>query len=109
LLIAFTLFGTFGAAEENGGLSMPFKDGNELYQECTAGPSRLFCIGYIEGVADALSRMHLQCLPEQVAARQIVELAVNYLRDHPEKRHLVASDEVGLALVQAFPCKEQAH
>jgi hypothetical protein len=40
----------------------------------------------------------------RATARQLADIAVNYLRDHPEQRHYVASADVALALASAFPC-----
>jgi len=89
-----------------------FLSGNKLLEACT--PVQLpFCYGYVEGVADALqstfSALHMQqhalfCLPQGVTSRQLVDIATNYLRDHPEQRHTVASANVALALANAFPC-----
>ena len=71
------------------------------------------CYAYVEGVVDALQstfsapRMQqhaLFCLPQGVISRQLVDIAINYLHDHPEQRHNVASANVALALANAFPC-----
>ena len=68
------------------------------------------CYAYVEGVADdaqaTFSALHVKlfCLPQGVTSRQLVDIATNYLRDHPEQRHTVASANVVLALANAFPC-----
>jgi len=89
-----------------------FVSGNKLLEICTPvqTPS---CYAYVEGAADAFqstfSALHMQqhalfCLPEGTTSRQLVDIATNYLRDHPEQRHDVASANVALALANAFPC-----
>ena len=91
-----------------------FITGNRLLEVCTPvqTPS---CYAYVEGVVDALQstfgalriQQHaLFCLPQGVTSRQLVDIATNYLSDHPERRHYVASAQVGLALANAFPCPQ---
>ncbi|MGO8842404.1 MAG: Rap1a/Tai family immunity protein [Methyloceanibacter sp.] len=36
---------------------------------------------------------------------QLEDIAKHYLFDHPEKRHLPASDLVTVALNEKFPCR----
>ena len=89
-----------------------FVTGNRLLEICTPvqTPS---CYAYVEGATDAFqstfSALHMQqhalfCLPQGVTSRQLVDIATNYLRDHPEQRHTVASANVALAFANAFPC-----
>ena len=89
-----------------------FVTGNRLLEVCSPvqGPT---CYAYVEGVVDdaqsTFSALHmgqhaLFCLPQGVTSRQLVDIATNYLRDHPEQRHNVASANVVLALADAFPC-----
>jgi Ssp1 endopeptidase immunity protein Rap1a len=65
-----------------------------------------FCIGYVMGVSDSLQGLHLTCSPREVTGKQVIDLVVSRLRDHPDARQYVASQEVTLALVTAFPCKK---
>ena len=73
-----------------------------------------FCYGYIEGVSDALQSMYnalqikhgMFCVPLGADSKQLADITINYIRDHPEKRHYVASEEVALALQHAFPCPD---
>ena len=85
---------------------------NRLLETC-APVQTPTCYTYVEGVIDALqstfSALRMQqhalfCLPQGVISRQLVDIAINYLRDHPEQRHNVASANVALALANAFPC-----
>jgi hypothetical protein len=87
-----------------------FVSGNKLLEACT--PVQLpSCYAYVEGVADALQstfsalqKHALFCLPQGTTPRQLADIAINHLRDHPEQRHNVASANVALALANAFPC-----
>src|SRR5262245_53235215 len=91
-----------------------FVTGNRLLEVCTPvqTPS---CYAYVEGAADAFqstfSALHIQqhalfCLPQGATSRQLVDIAINYLRDHPEQRDYVASANVARALANAFPCPQ---
>ena len=90
-----------------------FVTGNRLLEICTPVQTPP-CYAYVEGVADAFqsttfSALRMQqnalfCLPQGVTSRQLIDIAINYLRDHPEQRHDVASANVALAFANAFPC-----
>jgi hypothetical protein len=108
VLAAGLLWPASGFAEE----FPSFVSGNRLLEVCdpVQSPS---CYAYVEGATDAFqftfSALHVQqhalfCLPQGVTSRQLVDIATNYLRDHPERRHTVASGNVALALANAFPC-----
>jgi hypothetical protein len=93
-------------------LFLGFVTGNRLLEICTPAQQPT-CYAYVEGVADdaqsTFSALHmgrnaLFCLPQGVTSRQLVDIATNYLRDHPETRHNVASANVVLAFANAFPC-----
>ena len=111
VLVAGFLCPASGFAQD---LFPAFVTGNKLLEACT--PVQLpFCYAYVEGATDAsqstFSALHMQqhalfCLPQGVTARQLVDIATNYLRDHPEQRHTVASADVALALANAFPCPQ---
>ena len=107
ILVALTLFCFVvdeGAAQ--------FRNGNELFQDCEGGddPQQKqtgdpggqwgMCLGFILGVADAL---HF-CIPTGVNSGQVKDVVTLYLRDHPEQRHLPASDLVTAAIKEKFPC-----
>jgi hypothetical protein len=92
--------------------SPAFVSGNRLLEICTP-VQQPTCYAYVEGVVDdaqaTFSALHMQqhalfCLPQGVTSRQLVDIATNYLRDHPEQQHTVASANVVLALANAFPC-----
>jgi hypothetical protein len=115
-IVAVTLAAT-------GTASATFKNGNDLYSECTAPTDwqrrYLFCYGYIEGIADAEDIEDLRasgfmdpkakgnalCLPAGVQLGQLKDVVVQYLVGHPERRHRSAAALVELALSAAFPCR----
>jgi hypothetical protein len=103
-----------------------FTDGNELFDECegfgtqgTLSPEQImrfrYCEAYIVAVADTLAWLKTglrastgksvkYCPPKGADPHQLTSVAVNYLRDYPEKRHLAAASLVGNALAKSFPC-----
>jgi hypothetical protein len=84
-----------------------FLTGNDLLAACSA-PTGTFpvgqCLGYIQGVVDAASVSQRLCLPHTVNAGQMRDIVVAYLRQHPENRHLAASNFVEIAMGQFFAC-----
>ena len=91
-------------------------DGNTLHQLCnsTSESAKISCTIYIRGVLDASIAMEdlhkipkkqkLMCMPGEVSRYQMIDVAKNYLRDHPEERH-----NSGLVLIinsmQKFECE----
>ena len=76
--------------------------GNYLMKQCTSAPDS-FCAGYIAGVID--TNHALFCFPPEVTNRQIINITIIYLHDHPEKLDRHAPNLVIKALRAAFPCK----
>ena len=67
-----------------------------------------YCLGYINGVAEALNQEgKLVCFPPGVNGGQVQKIAVKYLEDHPEHHHLRSIWLVARALHLAFPCEQQ--
>ena len=85
-----------------------FYSGNDLYAKCTAPEGsldRVYCIGIMAGLADAFETDGTTCLPKNASVGQVMDVVVNYLRDHPDGRHFAMAREAELALNSAFPCK----
>jgi Rap1a immunity proteins len=91
-----------------------FKDGNDIYLQCaapTGDTQRGICLGYIEGIADAMERNAtngwelLACIPANVRNTQLRDVVTQYLWANPAKRHWVASGLIIEALSSAFPCR----
>lgn len=77
--------------------------GNDLMQRCIAAPDS-FCAGYIGGVVDTSHALF--CVPPEVGKREIINMTIMYLRDHPKKLGLYAPNLVIHAMGAAFPCKD---
>jgi hypothetical protein len=43
------------------------------------------------------------CIPANADMNQIVDVFRGYLKEHPEKRHLISANLAGEAFSQAFP------
>jgi len=76
--------------------------GNHLMKHCISAPDS-FCAGYIKAVID--TNHALFCVPPKVTNRQIINITIIYLHDHPEKLDRSAPNLVINALQAAFPCK----
>jgi hypothetical protein len=68
------------------------------------------CLGYLWSIIDLQSSGSAingkkACIPRNADMGQIVDLFKNYIRDHPEKRHLLAANLVAEAFALAFPCR----
>ena len=98
---------------QNPGAIRAFQSGNQLYAACEADTG--LCMGYVAGVADAMSLVQVTggsiagvvaCIPFPVVIGEAKDVAVKYLREHPELRAYTAVDLVAFALHDAFPCPE---
>lgn len=85
-----------------------FFTGNQLNEQCNGKSVFLqgACSGFIMGVLDSLNE-RVFCVDAGVTVEQANDVVKLYLHDHPEKRHLAASDLVGVALKEKFPCNAQ--
>ena len=89
-----------------------FYSGNELYsylQDFRKTSSRddttaFVGAGYVVGVFDA-GNGRLWCAGDQVSVRQVIDIAFDYLDQHPESRRFEAASVVRDALSDAFPCE----
>lgn len=94
-----------------GGSSM---NGNKLLAYCEhqmGSPEWTLCMGYIQGSTDQIKTMRrvfgdspISCVPASVTIGQMMDVGVEYLRAHPETRHLDASSLMLDAATKAFPC-----
>jgi hypothetical protein len=66
--------------------------GNKLLEVCASpGGDESLCLGYILGVADALSEWNYAhdadpCIRPEITGRQIKDIVINYLQQRPEHR-----------------------
>ena len=72
------------------------------------------CLSYIAGVTDSLLAVQdglppaggKVCLPDGASLQQVKDVVVRRLRTHPESRRYGAASEIGIALLEAFPCSK---
>lgn len=88
-------------------------DGNFFYETCRDRATQIACTAFVAGVSEGVEMQHefgggrakLFCKPQQATFGQMVDIYIQYLRTHPEQRHMSAAPLVVLALVDKFPCK----
>lgn len=91
-----------------------FESGNSLYARCSTAVEdavdvdAIACAGYISGISDALSVTDIYgfraCIPDSATRAQVRDIVKEFLRRHPETRHLAAAPLAAHALANAFPC-----
>jgi hypothetical protein len=96
-----------------------YDNGNELFANCSAKGDNLvsafktgLCDGYVIGVADALAdganiNGFTACPTGSVAKKQMYDIVLRYLTQHPEMRHYGAVGLVAAAISDAFPCRDK--
>tara|TARA_E500000318_G_scaffold111566_1_gene130599 strand:+ start:528 stop:854 length:327 start_codon:yes stop_codon:yes gene_type:complete len=92
-----------------------FHTGNSLLEVCERQNTlnQSICLSYIQGAFDAglfydVHRVKSGkiCVPRKLQSIQLRDVFLQYLRFHPEERHLFAGVLVIAALKDAFPCSE---
>jgi len=65
-----------------------------------------FCTDYLLGYAYALDGRSGSgvCVPDGIGVRQLRDVAIRYLRDHPDAQQQDASIAIPAALSAGFPC-----
>lgn len=102
LIITLWPLSAFSAAGDT------FFTGDMLHKYCSQSSEN--CSSYAAGVVDALitvgaaQKVPIICLHERTDLGQAVDVITNYLRAHPEKRHVNAASLATVALEHAFPC-----
>jgi len=94
---------------------VPDYSGNDLLRECTDknSVSEVHCLGFISGVWAGASLMAIAyhvdkpffLIPDGATADQLKDVAVRFLNEHPEKRHMLAGVLILEAWKEAFPPK----
>jgi Rap1a immunity proteins len=83
-------------------------DGRALTAEAAQASS--FCQGFLAGVEYGHSalvqagRAPLFCLPETVGMKEVIEVVLEYLRQHPDQRQRDGGTVVAEALGGRYPC-----
>ncbi len=92
-----------------------FMTGNQLLAECADmedSAKRNRCSAYVIGVSDATMYFRAtlglpMCNPGKVTIGQARDVALKYLKEHPEVRHAGASELVAAAITDAFCPKDR--
>src|SRR6267154_762115 len=98
LLLSMALFPALVRAEAT------FSDGSQLYESCVSATAsalefqRGYCVGFVEGTA---STTDMACFPAGVKLRQVIDVVIDYLREHPENRQGAANRIVQIAISKA--------
>jgi hypothetical protein len=119
IILGFTLCTwTVASDERSAGVA---DSGNGFLSACqysmsedsyTAG----LCLGYVRGVSDAVDALYkltasarpeaipLFCIPKGGTNQQILDIAIKFVKEHPEKRHAATKFLILDSLIEAFPC-----
>lgn len=85
-----------------------FYSGNKLNEVCTAtDETRILlaaCVGYVTGAFDFLVWRKGACVPDTVSMAHLTDIVMTYLKEHPEKRELVAAEIVAAVTADTWPC-----
>jgi hypothetical protein len=100
-------------AESPGAQSLPsFMNAGQLLARCESNASDALCLGYIEGVSDALSLFRadngLEPCPTrgaQVTAGQVKQIAINGLRSYAFFPDTTAATVIKGAIMDAWHCR----
>lgn len=61
-----------------------------------------------EDIGRSLHPVQFYCIPKGVILRQLVDIVVKHLEDHPSVRHEAAGMLVSAALATAYPCPKRS-
>jgi hypothetical protein len=114
ILISLILTVSLATAPRAAAQTFMFETGNTLLGKCQnkAPEYALACTAYIVGVVDGIKkdifigRAPDNCWPKQLAAKDVHDLVVKYLKAYPDQRSFPASLTVSVALNDAYPCQK---
>ncbi len=83
--------------------------GAKLLSLCTAS-NTANCDAYLSGIGDAVAAggpAHAAfCIPDAVTGKQLRDVAVKFMREHPQEMELKAGTIATHAFTAAFACKK---
>ena len=84
-----------------------FMDGKSLLMYCRGSnaDAKGICMGYITGVADAISRN--LCFPKEINTNLVVQIVIQHVERSPGAAQLSGESLVTNALKNAYPCKKR--
>jgi hypothetical protein len=105
-----------------------FTTGNDLYAACTdTGFANGMCYGYVSGVYDLIAdlqharfhdpdtpgtsvsplwKMRNLCMNTEITKKQVVDVTVKYLTEHPEHRDKNAAGLIIISAIETFGCPQ---
>lgn len=98
----------FALTLASGSASAQLWSGNDYTETCTQEPDDYkssVCSAFVIGIAQAGRSNRIFCIPATVTNGQTLAIVNEYINDHPEERHIAASDLVVTSLIEAFPCQ----
>ena len=92
--------------------------GNSLYNLCNDADKSTLCLMYIGGYYDGFrfaedsheslnKSRRLICIPGAVQNRQLWEVGIKYINEHPAERHLPADQLLAKAISQHYACTKK--
>jgi hypothetical protein len=83
--------------------------GNDILAACESAYNNQFCIGYVQGIADAMGSgatvMGLKaCYKTGLNTRQFIDASVKYIESDIPNRQTNGAYLVAKAISQTFPC-----
>lgn len=83
----------------------PFLRGNWFVRNCDSREWELACAAFILGYYQgSQTRVKTVCLPEGVDTGQLITVGLNYMKQNPQRGHIVGMALLDEAWEQAFPC-----
>jgi len=105
LLVILIIFSTSSLTSQKVWAEVQGIDGNDLADLCRFNNKcDLFITGYVLGVIDGMPRTSSICYPDGGTANQFAAVIKKYIDNHPEERHLHATDIILESMQDAFPC-----
>jgi hypothetical protein len=103
IILSITVFlGVFSGSRD---ASAAFKLCQDMVEQCrsTSAIKHSFCVGYLAGLAD--TKMDGTCIPDTATPRQLQELFVKWISEHPDEKLSDAPVCFRRAMVKEFPCR----
>jgi hypothetical protein len=106
---------SFSFPVERGSVSLIGVSGNIILDRCTKQSDRdqEYCLTWMQLAADNAMQMKAidpklpLCIPQEVDATQLRDVAIEHLRKNAKNRHMAASILVAEAFYKAWPCPKR--
>lgn len=94
-----------------GEVSLVGVSGNTILDRCSKQSDQDYCLAWLQLAADngrAIKAFYpglRTCIPQEVDATQLRDVAIEHLRRHAKDRHMAANTLVAEAFYRAWPCQ----